>query len=64
MARRISTSQLRSQLRQAEARQRQGIQRFNSAVRQHNQRVREIDARQRQAIDAYNRAAHNLNTRI
>ena len=47
MVRRISTSQLRSKLRQAQQKQRQAINKINQSVRQYNQAVRTHNARVR-----------------
>ena len=57
MARRISTSQIHSKLRQAQQKQRQAINKFNQNVRQYNQNVR-------QAINKYNQAVRSHNARI
>ena len=47
MARRISTSQLRSELRRAQQKQRQAINKLNQAVNKYNQAVRTHNARVR-----------------
>lgn len=57
MARRISTSQFRSKLRQAEQKQRQAINRYNQAVRTHNQKLN-------QAINQYNQEVRAHNARV
>ena len=57
MSRRISPSQLRSKLKQAESSQRQAIQRYNSKVRQSN-------AERKRRIDAYNRTVRSYNARL
>lgn len=57
MPRRISSSQLRSELRQAQAKNRQAVQRYNSEVRKHN-------AEQKRRVDHYNRAVHTHNSRL
>ena len=57
MPRRISTSQLRSQIQQARNKQRQAIQRNNNAVRRFN-------AKRKQQVDSYNRAARAYNSRV
>lgn len=56
MARRLTPSQIRSQLRQAEQKQRQAISKFNSAVRKYNSDVK-------RAVDDYNREARAHNQR-
>lgn len=63
MARRISSSQLRSQLRQAQNKRRQAIQRYNNEVRKFNaERKRRVDNYNRAARE-YNRAAREYNKR-
>ncbi len=57
MVRRISTSQLRSQLRQLENKQRQAISRYNQEVRRRNQNVRS-------AVSQYNSAVRQYNSRL
>ena len=57
MTRRISSSQLRSKLQQAQNKQRQAIQRYNNQVRQRN-------AELTRQINAYNRAARSYNSRL
>ncbi len=57
MARRVTPAQLRSQIRQAEQKQRQAISRYNSAVRKHNSDVK-------RRIDNYNREVRAHNARV
>lgn len=57
MVRRISASQLRTQLRQVQQKQRQGIAKYNQAVRQHNQKVK-------QTVNKYNQEARAYNARV
>lgn len=57
MAKRISSSQLRSQLRQVQSKQRQAIQKYNQEVRRHNQKVK-------RAVDEYNREVRAHNARV
>ena len=57
MARRFNSSQLRSKIRQAEARQRKAISDFNRAVRDRNRKVK-------RAIDDYNREVRAHNARV
>lgn len=57
MARRISTSQLKSKLRQIESKQRQAINNYNRAVRSYNAEVKK-------RIDAYNRAVRSYNSAV
>ena len=57
MARRFSSSQLRSKLRQAQQKQRQAITKYNDAVRRHNQGVRT-------AVNRYNQVVRTHNERV
>ncbi len=57
MARRVSRSQLQSQLRQAQARRRQAINKYNSEVRKFNRAVT-------QAVADHNRRARTHNARV
>ncbi len=57
MTRRISTSQLRSKIRQAEQKRRQAINRYNQAVRTYNQKLN-------RAINQYNQEARAHNARL
>ncbi len=57
MARRVSPSQLRSQLRQAQAKRKQAIDRYNQAVRTYNQKVRS-------AVNQYNAKVRAHNSRV
>ena len=57
MTRRVTPSQYRSMLRQAQSKQRQNVQKLNDAIRRHNT-VR------KQAIDAYNRNVRAHNARV
>ena len=57
MARRVTHSQLKSMVRQAEQKQRQAINKYNREVKNHNQKVR-------QAVDSYSREVRAHNTRV
>lgn len=57
MAKGISSSQLKSQLRQIQNKQRQAIQRYNQEVRRYNQEVN-------RAVDEYNREVRAHNARV
>lgn len=57
MARRISVSQLKSKLRQAEQKRRQAINRYNKEVRRHNQNLKN-------SINKYNREVNAHNNRV
>ena len=61
MPRRLSSSQIRSKLRQAPTKQRQAIHNWNSAVRTYNNKVRHYNSERRRAIDAYNRKVRSYN---
>ena len=64
MARRITLSQYRSKLQQAQAKQRQNIQKLNNAIQQYNNKVRQYNAARKQAIDAHNRKVRAHNARV
>lgn len=57
MARHITASQLRTQLRQAQQKQRQAVNDYNRAVRNYNSKVQ-------QAVNTYNREAAAHNSRV
>ncbi|QDU05706.1 hypothetical protein V6x_54470 [Gimesia chilikensis] len=57
MARRISASQFRSKMRQAQQKQRQAINKYNQAVRKHNQNVKT-------AVNKYNQEVRAHNSRV
>ncbi|MXW17804.1 MAG: hypothetical protein F4X60_15920 [Gemmatimonadetes bacterium] len=57
MARRISPSQLRSKLRQLDAKNKKAINDYNRKVREYNRKVR-------RAVDDYNRTARAHNSRV
>lgn len=64
MARRVTLSQFKSMVRQAESQRRQAIDRYNQAVRQHNQKVKRAVDDTNRAIDSYNREARAHNARL
>ena len=64
MPRRMSSSQLRSKLRQAQTRQRSAIQKRNNEARSRNNKVRQNRAKLRRAVNDYYRAARTHNARI
>ncbi len=57
MARRVSLSQIRNQLRHAQNKQKQAIDRYNREVQAHNQK-------RKRAIDDYNRAVRTHNAKV
>ena len=57
MVKRITPSQLRSKLQQAQQKQRQAINKYNQAVRQQKQKIQ-------QAIDKYNQEVRSYNARV
>ena len=63
MARRLSSSQMRSKVRQVQTQQRQAIQKLNNAVRTHNNKVRQQNSERKRAIDSYNRKVRSYNAR-
>ena len=64
MPRRMTPSQLQSQLRQAQARQRAAVQKVNSGIRAYNSQVQRYNAARRRAIDDYNRQVREHNSRV
>ena len=64
MVRRISSSQLRSKLRQAQAKQKQAVDRYNRAVRARNQNVKAAVNRYNQAVNQYNSKVRAHNSRV
>lgn len=78
MPRRVTPSQLKSMIRQAERQQRQAIDAYNRKVRQHNVKVkravdeynRDVDRynaarrKQKREVDAYNREVDRHNARV
>ena len=75
MVRRVTPSQIRSMLRQAESKQRQAVNNHNRQVRDHNAKVkraadaynrdiREYNAKRRRAIEAVNRDIRTYNSRV
>ena len=75
MVRRVTPSQIRSMLRQAESKQRQTVNNHNRQVRDHNAKVkraadaynrdiREYNAKRRRAIEAVNRDIRTYNSRV
>lgn len=57
MPRRITPSQFRSRIRQAEAKRRQAVQKLNREIRQHNQKVKRV-------VDQYNRDVRSYNAKV
>ena len=64
MARHISTSQLKSKLRQAERKTQQAINQYNSAVRKYNTEVKKVNRELNQAISNYNSAVRKYNSKV
>lgn len=65
MARRVTPSQLKSMIQQAQNRRKQAINKYNQAVNKHNQAVRKHNQDQKRAVDNHNREvrAHNVRVR-
>ena len=63
MPRRVSSSQLRSKLRQAQAKNRQAVSKWNSQVRSYNNAVRRRNTEITQSVNAYNRQVRAFNAR-
>jgi len=57
MARKVTPSQLKNMIRQAQNKQRQAINKYNQEVTRHNQKVK-------QAVDQYNREVRAYNARV
>lgn len=57
MVRKVTPSQLKNMIRQAQNKQKQAINKYNQEVRRHNQKVK-------QAADKYNQEARNYNARV
>jgi uncharacterized phage infection (PIP) family protein YhgE len=64
MTRHISTSQLKSKLRQTERKAKQAINQYNSNVRKYNSEVRKINRELNQAISNYNSAVRKYNSQV
>ena len=64
MARRVSFSQFRSKMRQAQAKQKQAIDRYNRDARAHNQKVKSAVAKHKQAVNRYNSQVRTYNSRV
>ena len=64
MVRRVSPSQLRSKLRQAQAQQKRAIDKYNRAVRTHNQKVKSAVNQYNQAVNQYNAKVRAHNSRV
>lgn len=68
MVRRITPSQLRSKLQQAQQKQRQAINKYKQAVRQNNQKVQQAIRQQKQkfqqAANKYNQEVRSYNARV
>ena len=64
MVRRVTPSQLRSQLRQAQAKRKQAIDKHNRAVRTYNQKVKSEVNRYNQAVNQHNSKVRAHNSRV
>lgn len=62
MARRMTPSQIHSQMQQAQRRHRAVVQRINTKVRAYNSHVRRFNADRKRAINTYNRELRALNS--
>lgn len=60
MPRRVSKSQIQSQIRRAQQQRRQAVNQYNAAVRKHNADNRKLQ----RAVSDYNRAANAYNQRV
>lgn len=64
MPRRVSPSQLRNMIRQAEQKQRQAINKYNDAARKWNREVDKYNRESKRAVDTYNREVRAHNARV
>lgn len=64
MVRRISASQLRNKIRQAQQKQRQALNKYNQAVRQRNQKVRTAVNKYNSVVNRYNQEVRAHNARV
>ena len=64
MAKHISTSQLRSKLRQAESKAKQAINQYNNAVRKYNSEANRFNRELKQAVSNYNSAVRKHNSQV
>ena len=64
MARRISVSQFRSQLRSAQNKLKQAATKQKQAIDRYNREARAHNAKQKRAVDKYNRAVRSHNTKV
>lgn len=64
MVRKVSSSQFRNKLRQAQAKQKQANARYNREVTAFNQKVRSAVAQNKQAINRYNLQVRTFNSRV
>ncbi len=62
--RRISLSQFKSQVRQAQAKQKRAVDDHNRKVRAHNQKVRANQQKRKRAVDDYNRSVRTHNAKV
>jgi uncharacterized protein YukE len=60
MVRKISASQFRSKLQQAQRKTQQAIDKYNREVKHHNQQVKQV----KRAVDDYNREVRTYNSRV
>lgn len=64
MARKISPSQFRNQMRQLANKQRQAINNYNQQVRRVNRAIRDYNNEVKRSIDKYNQAVRTHNARV
>ena len=64
MVRRVSSGQLRSQLRQAQSKLRQAANKQKQAIDSYNREVRAHNQKRKRAVDDYNRAARTYNSAV
>ena len=64
MVRRVTSSQLRSRLRQVQAKRKQAIDKYNREVRAYNQKVKSAVNRHNQVVSRYNSQVRSNNSRV
>lgn len=64
MPRRVTPSQLRNMIRQAEQKQRQAINKYNEGLRKLNREIDKYNRESKRAVDNYNREVRAHNTRV
>lgn len=64
MVRRVTPSQYRNIVRQAEQRRRQAVDKLNRDIRSYNQKAQDHNRKLKQSVDKYNREVRSYNARV